>query len=101
MALYAIHALDGPAGAAKRSAHLAAHLAHVEARVDRYFVAGPLRDAAGVTIGSLLVVEASDEADARAFLAEDPYATVDLWDSVHVSAFAAVAGSSVGGVAWK
>jgi uncharacterized protein YciI len=101
MALYAIHALDGPAGAAKRSAHLAAHLAHVEARVDRYFVAGPLRDAAGVTIGSLLVVEASDEADARAFLAEDPYAAADLWDSVHVSAFAAVAGSSVGGVAWK
>jgi len=101
MALYAIHALDGPAGAAKRSAHLAAHLAHVEARIDRYFVAGPLRDAAGVTIGSLLVIEASDEADARAFLAEDPYATVDLWDSVHVSAFAAVAGSSVGGVAWK
>lgn len=101
MALYAIHALDGPAGAAKRSAHLAAHLAHVEARIDRYFVAGPLRDAAGVTIGSLLVVEASDEADARAFLAEDPYAAADLWDSVHVSAFAAVAGSSVGGVAWK
>ena len=101
MSLYAIHALDGPAGAAKRSAHLAAHLAHVESRIDRYFVAGPLKDAAGTTIGSLMVVEASDEADVRAFLAEDPYAAVDLWDSVHVSAFAADAGSSVGGAAWK
>ena len=101
MPLYAIHALDGPGGAEKRSRHLAAHLAHVEARIDRYFVAGPLKNAAGAAISSLLVVEANDEADARAFLAEDPYAAVDLWDSVHVSAFAAVAGSSVGGAAWK
>ena len=101
MPLYAIHALDGPGGGDKRSTHLAAHLAHVEARIDRYFVAGPLKNAAGVTIGSMLVVEASDDADARAFLAEDPYAAVELCDSIHVSAFAAVAGSSVGGAAWK
>lgn len=101
MPLYAIHALDGPGGADKRSAHLAAHLAHVEAQIERYFVAGPLRNAAGATVGSLLVVEAADEDDARAFLAEDPYADVQLWDHIHVSAFAAVAGSSVGGAAWK
>lgn len=101
MPLYAIHALDGPGGAEKRSANLAAHLAHIEAWIARYFVAGPLRDAAGMTIGSLLVVEAADEDDARAFLAEDPYAAVELWDSIHVSAFAAVAGSAVGGAAWK
>jgi uncharacterized protein YciI len=101
MPLYAIHALDGPGGAEKRSANLAAHLAHVEAQIDRYFVAGPLKDAAGAPIGSLLVVEAANEADARTFLAEDPYAGVQLWDQVHLSAFAAAAGSSVGGVTWK
>lgn len=101
MPLFAIHALDGPGGADKRTAHLAAHLDHVEANIDRYFVAGPLRDAGGATTGSLLVVEAADEANARAFLAEDPYARQDLWDRVHISAFAAVAGTWVGGAAWK
>jgi uncharacterized protein len=101
MPLYAIHALDGPGGAEKRTAQLAAHLAHVEANIVRYCVAGPLKDTVGETIGSLLVVEAEDEADARAFLSEDPYAAAQLWDRVHVSAFAAVAGTWVGGAAWK
>lgn len=101
MPLYAIHALDGPGGAEKRSAHIAAHLVHVEAHIDRYFVAGPLKDAAGEAIGSLLVVDAADEADARAFLAEDPYAAAGLWDRIHVAIFSAAAGSAVGGVTWK
>jgi uncharacterized protein len=101
MPLFAIHALDGPGGEEKRTAHLAAHLAHVEACIDRYQVAGPLKDAAGSTIGSLLVVEAADEDAARAFLAEDPYAASEVWDRIHVSAFAAVAGGWVGGVTWK
>ena len=101
MPLFAIHALDGPGGADKRSVHLAAHLAHVEARIDRYFVAGPLNDAQGQAIGSLLVVEANDEDDACAFLAEDPYAAAGLWGTIHVAAFAAAAGTAVGGVTWK
>jgi uncharacterized protein len=101
MPIYAIQALDGLGGAEKRTALLAAHLAHVEAQLGRYFVAGPLRDNDGQTVGSLLVVEAADEADARAFLAEDPYAGAHLWDQIHVAAFAAVAGSWVGGAAWK
>ena len=100
MPLFAIHALDGHGGAEKRSEHLAAHLAHVSAQIDSYSVAGPLKNAAGDIIGSLLVVEAKDENDARAFLAQDPYARVNLWDSIHISAFAAVAGSWVGGATW-
>jgi uncharacterized protein YciI len=100
MTLFAIHALDGPGGSEKRSAHIAAHLAHVETHIARYFVAGPLKDAAGTAIGSLLVVEAEDEADARAFLAQDPYAAAKLWDRIDVAAFAAAAGTAVGGVTW-
>ena len=100
MPLFAIHALDGPDGAEKRSEHLTEHLAHIAAQIDRYLVAGPLKNAAGATIGSLLVVEASEEDDARAFLAQDPYAAAQLWNSIHISAFAAVAGSWVGGATW-
>jgi uncharacterized protein len=101
VALYCIHALDGPGGPDKRTSLIAEHLAHVEANIDRYFVAGPLKDVAGQTVGSLLVVEAADEADATAFLAQDPYAGAGLWDRIAVSAFMAVAGTSVGGAAWK
>lgn len=101
MALYCIHAIDGPGSAEKRPKLIGEHLAHVEANIDRYFVAGPLKNADGQTIGSMLVVEAADEADARAFLDQDPYAGVNLWSEIHVAAFAAVAGTSVGGAAWK
>lgn len=101
MPLYAIHGLDGPGGAEKRAAHIAAHLVHVETHIDRYFAAGPLKDEQGEAIGSLLVVEAADEADARAFLALDPYAAAGLWDRVHVALFSLAAGSTAGGVTWK
>ncbi len=101
MALYCIHAIDGPDGAEIRPRLIGAHLAHVEAHIDRYFVAGPLKNAEGQTIGSMLVVEAASEDDARAFLDQDPYAGAELWSQIHVAAFAAVAGTSVGGAAWK
>jgi len=101
MALYCIHAIDGPEGAEIRPRLIGAHLTHVEASIDRYFVAGPLRNAAGETIGSMLVVEAANETDARAFLDQDPYAGAGLWNQIHIAAFAAVAGTSVGGAAWK
>lgn len=101
MALFAVHAIDGPGGAKKRSNHRDAHLAHVEANIGRYAVAGPLRDEAGVMIGSLLVIGADDLADARAFLAEDPYARANLWATIRIDDFLAAAGEWVGGVTWK
>ena len=101
MPLFCIHAIDGHGGAEIRPRLVGAHLAHVEANIDRYFVAGPLKNTAGQTIGSMLVVEAVDEDDARAFLNQDPYAGADLWSEIHIAAFAAVVGTSVGGAAWK
>jgi uncharacterized protein YciI len=101
MPLFAVHALDGPGAAEKRSIHIAAHLAHVEANIARYAVAGPLRDGEGEVTGSLLVIDADDLADARAFLGEDPYAQAELWAEVRVHAFSAAAGDWVGGVTWK
>lgn len=45
-------------------------------------VAGPLLDAKGEKpVGSLLIVEADDEAAVRAILAEDPYAKAGLFKS--------------------
>jgi uncharacterized protein len=63
-------------------------------------VAGPLRTADGPTIGSLLVYKAASEAQARALLEADPYFRADIWASVEIQPFWAVAGDWVGGKTW-
>ncbi len=55
-------------------------------------IAGPFLDAKGDMVGSLLIVEAEDEASARALLATDPYAKAGLFKSVEVKAWRWVVG---------
>jgi hypothetical protein len=62
--------------------------------------AGPLRDAEGNFTGSLVVVKAESEEDARAFLTNDPYFKADIWSSIEIRAFNAAAGDWVGGKTW-
>ena len=97
---YAIIARDKPGAAATRMEKLKAHLAHVEAGLDRLAVAGPLRDEEGNFTGSLLVVKAESEAEARALLEADPYYKAQIWSDVEIRAFNAAAGDWVGGKAW-
>lgn len=96
MSLFAVRCTDGPGAGPLRQQHLAAHLAHVEANMARYRIAGPL---AGT--GSLLIVEAEDAAAARAFAMADPYGQAGVWAEVIVEDFIAAAGTWVGGAAWK
>ncbi len=100
MPLFACHCRDGPDGANLRSRHLAAHLAHVEAYIDRYAVAGPLKDA-DTTVGSLLVIKADSSEHAAKFLARDPYTVAGVWERIDIAELRAVAGEWVGGVAWR
>jgi uncharacterized protein YciI len=100
MPAHAIIAHDAPGAPALRQQHLAAHLAHVEAHLGSFLVAGPLHDATGRVCGSLLVVKAATEAEARAFLASDPYFVAGVWARFEVCAFSAVAGDWVGGRNW-
>jgi hypothetical protein len=101
MPLFAIVCRDRAGAADARKAATQAHLAHVEANMARYRVAGPLRDDDGVICGSLLIIEARDADDARSFLAADPYHAAGIWGSVSIDAFYAAAGTWVGGAAWK
>ncbi|APE28125.1 YciI family protein [Aurantiacibacter gangjinensis] len=98
--LYACWCRDGADAARLRDEHLAAHLAHIEANLDRYAVAGPLKDEGG-TNGSLLIVKATSREDARAFLEADPYFHAGIWPTIAIEPFCAVAGDWVGGAAWK
>jgi len=100
MPAYAIIAHDAPGAGTLRIQHLAAHLAHVEAHLDQMLVAGPLKNAAGDVCGSLLVVKAQSEEDARTFLAKDPYHAANIWSEIQICAFSAVAGDWVGGRNW-
>ena len=98
--LYAIITTDKPGVGSIRMEKLREHLAHVEEHLDRMTIAGPLRNEAGDFEGSFLIVKADSEADARAFLEEDPYYKADIWSEIRIHAFSAAAGEWVGGKTW-
>ena len=100
MPLFAFHCRDGENAAALRERDLQAHLDHVEANIDRYAVAGPLKRGED-TVGSLLVLKGESEDDARAFFERDPYFIAGVWQAIRVDEFLSVAGDWVGGAAWK
>ena len=100
MALYAFYCIDGESAPRLRETLLMDHLAHVEANIGDFAIAGPLRDGE-TTIGSLLVIKANDETEARRKLESDPYFAAGVWQSIRVHSFLGVAGDWVGGAAWK
>lgn len=100
MSLYAFHCRDGAEAGRLRTEHLQLHLHHVEANIERYAVAGPLKSG-DKTVGSLVIVEAEDEAEARRFFEHDPYFIAGVWADIHVAEFRGVAGDWVGGAVWK
>lgn len=100
MSLYVIVAHDHPGMSGVRMEKLKAHLAHIEATMETLAVAGPMRDADGQIVGSLLVVHADSEAGARALLESDPYYNAGIWASIEVRAFHAAAGGWIGGKGW-
>lgn len=73
--LFAIVGTDGPSGAELRRQHRAAHLASLEEldKAGKIVHAGPLLDADGAPVGSLIVFEAADLAEAQRRAAADPY----------------------------
>jgi uncharacterized protein YciI len=101
VSLFAVWCEDSEGAPALRAENLSAHLDHVERNMARYRIAGPLKNSAGESAGSLLVVEARDEDDARAFVAQDPYHAAGVWSDVRVLELQAAAGTWVGGAAWK
>lgn len=81
--LYMFHCTDKAGAGEVRQTNRAAHLAYLEANAARIFAAGPLLsdDGQGM-VGSLLIVECADAAEAQRFADEDPYAKAGLFQSV-------------------
>lgn len=82
---FAITCLDKPDGGPLRAETRPAHLEYLKANLDRILVAGPLlSENAQNPIGTLLIIEFADLAEARAFAEGDPYKQAGVFESVTV-----------------
>lgn len=82
--LFAIICTDRPGSLDLRMATRAQHLAFLELNKAAIQFGGPQLDSDGKPCGSLILLEAEDRASAEGFAAADPYAKVDLFESVVV-----------------
>jgi uncharacterized protein YciI len=82
--LFAITNLDKADSFALRAATRETHLGYLDSIVGQLLLAGPILNAEGQSVGSLLVVEAENHEAAEAFAAADPYAKAGLFESVTI-----------------
>jgi uncharacterized protein YciI len=83
--LFYVHRLDKPDHVELRLKTRPTHLEYLKSQAPRLFAAGPVLAADGKTpIGSLLLVEAKDEAELRSVLAGDPYDKVGLFQTLTI-----------------
>ena len=84
---FAIQTLDKPGHAQLRADVRAEHLVYLKAHVRRLAAAGGLLEDDGVATagGGILLIEATDRADAERFAHEDPYAKAGLFQSITVT----------------
>lgn len=85
--LFSIVCVDKPNSVDLRMATRPTHLEYLKARADKILVGGPTLgggEAKDGPTGSLLIVDVADEAEAKAFAANDPYATAGLFASVDI-----------------
>ena len=87
MTIFAIHCLDKPASLELRLANREAHLAYAGGFKAQIKLGGPLLGEDGGMIGSMLVMEFDDIAQAKAFSPEDPYVKAGVCQRVEITAF--------------
>lgn len=85
--LFLVHTRDKAGALDVRLDNREAHLGWLKAAGDRIKAAGPWLDGSDAMAGSLLIVEADDRASLNAWLATDPYALADLFESVEAAPF--------------
>lgn len=88
--LFAILCTDRPNGLDTRLAAREAHIGYLSTYADKVVQAGPLLNPEGRPCGSLLIVDVEDLAAAQGFAASDPYASVNLFESVVIRGYRTV-----------
>jgi len=88
--LFAIICTDKPASLDLRQATRPRHLDYWKSHAAHVIQAGPLLDAAGQPIGSLLILDAASRAAVEALAAADPYVQAELFESTLIRPFRSV-----------
>jgi hypothetical protein len=78
---FVIHCHDKPDSGARRAAQRDAHLDYLQRHKDIIVARGPLLDDDGVkTIGSVLILDVANKAEAEAFWAGEPFNRAGIYD---------------------
>jgi uncharacterized protein len=81
---FVIMSEDKPGSSSLRAENRPAHLDYLKAQDAMVLAAGPFLDEQDGSIGSLFIVEAASEAEARKFAENDPFAKVGLFASTRI-----------------
>lgn len=84
---YAVHYLDKTDPGDIRQQHRDAHIAYRKGLGDKLLLAGPLLSEDGKAVGSLVLLEAGNLAEAKAIAQSDPYAAAGLFAQVLVHGY--------------
>ncbi len=82
--LFALICTDKPGHLAVRMENRPDHVDHLNGLGDALKAAGPFLDSDGKPAGSLVIIEAEDQATIEAIAAADPYAKAGLFESVDI-----------------
>lgn len=83
---YLIYTTDKPGREAVRAEHRAAHYAFLEAHSHLLIASGGLQDDAGSAfVGAAILIACDTRDEAEAFLAADPFSSVDLFEEVRIT----------------
>jgi uncharacterized protein YciI len=93
MPLFVLSCHDRAGALDVRMATREAHLAYVREHGAKVRLGGPYLGPDGGMIGSLLVLETADEAEARAFADNDPYKLAGLFERVDLAAWRVTIGA--------
>jgi hypothetical protein len=94
--LFVITAFDRPGAGALRTEKRPVHIDYLKGRIGQIRAGGAFLDADGQPMGSMLVIEADDQAAAEAFAADDPFNSEGVFERVEVRPWRAALGSWVG-----
>jgi uncharacterized protein len=85
--LFAVTRHDRPGSLALRLSERPSHLKYLETVLEKIAYGGALLDDDGKQVGSILIIEVTDEAAATAFADADPYVESGLFASTVIRAF--------------
>jgi uncharacterized protein YciI len=93
--LFVVTAFDRPGALELRTQKRPAHIDYLKGRLAQIRVGGAMLNADEEPIGSMLIIEAADQAAAEAFAADDPFSREGVFERVEIRPWRAALGSGV------